>query len=201
MLVEICNEFDRRGWRGWDRYPVQIVEHMQAGSGRLDPTAAAAIAPARFRLQNGITDSALRQALAEIGADRRLLPEPPTSGVIVNNTFNVSGDNNSVSNVRVGDQNITLQSSKTDSLKAVQWLVCEALAGNVHDDQLQALGEQLQARDDVAPADIELVTGEIVAREAPDQTRLKKMRDSLMTSATSGLLVRAIITVADSALA
>jgi hypothetical protein len=197
MITQIHDEFERRGWRDPGQYPVAIVEHMRVGSGRLDPVAAARIAPKRFLLTNGITRDRLCDALAQVGADRQLLPEPSTPGVTVNNTFNVTGDNNNISNVNVGDQIITLQSSKADSLKAVEWLVREALAGNVHEHQLRDLGQQLQARDDIVPADIEHVTGEVIAQEAPDQTRLQKMRDSLMTSAASGLLVQTIVAVAN----
>lgn len=200
MITEIHDEFERRGWRHPNRYVVAIVEQMQVDDGRLDPAAAARLAPKRFLIINGISDEQLREVLAHVGADRQLRPDPSTSGVTVNNTFNVTGDNNNISNVRVGDQNITLKSSKEDSLKAVEWLVREALGGDVHEQQLQLLGVQLQARDDVDRADIELVVGEVISQEAPDQTRLQKMRDSLMTSAASGLLVQILVAVANSAL-
>jgi hypothetical protein len=194
LIQLVSDEFERRGWRSTGDLPVQIVRQALL-SGRLDAHAAATLARQAFLLKNGVCRAEVKAALEPLFAGRHLQPDAPsTQGVIVQNHFSISGDNNVVSHINVGGQQFTLtsQSTKEQSLQAVEALVAQALADGWPSGGVTRLQDHLEARGDVTEPEIEQAAQRAIEAGNAKPGQLAQLRTSLMAGTVSGLLVRAL---------
>ena len=114
----------------------------------------------------------------------------------------ISGDNNYVANVNVGERQTILaaDTAREKVLEAVRALVQGGFEAPVEQDELIQLDRFVSSRSDLDLTEIESATREGIEEAKPEPGRLAKMRETVMTSAASGLLVQAIIAVTDALL-
>jgi DNA-binding NarL/FixJ family response regulator len=202
LLRALGDEFQSRGWSDDSDLALKITHDAQTLR-RLDANAAATLASRGFLLRNRTSRAKLRGALASVFAGRTLLDpdlDHPHTMPAPQHTNITIGDGNTGVNINVGGQqvNVTAQSSKDDVLAGVAALVRAALQGEVPATQFAQLDQLISARNDLEQKDIETVTAEIVEQAAPPPSKLTQLRNSVITSAGSGLLVQGIIAVLNS---
>jgi hypothetical protein len=197
LLRAIGDEFQSRGWSDNSDLALKITQDAQTLR-RLDAKAAAALANRGFLLRNRTSRAKLRGALASVFAGRNLLDpdlDHPHTMPAPQHTNITIGDGNTGVNINVGGQqvNVTVQSAKDDVLAGVAALLRDALQGELPATQFTQLDQLISAREDFDQKDIETITAEVIEQGDPPPSKLAQLRNSVMTSAASGLLVQGII--------
>jgi hypothetical protein len=199
LLREIGDEFQSRGWRDDGDLALKITQQAQSRRG-LDADMAASLAGRAFLLRNRTTRAKLRAALLRVFAGRALLDpdlDHPHTMPTPHNTNITFGNGNTISdvNITVGGQqvNLTAQASKEEVLDGVATLLHEALRSSLSETDLAKFDQLISARDDLDQKEIETVTAEVIQQDDPPPSKLAQLRNSVMTSAASGLLVQGII--------
>ena len=192
LIRELGDCFEGHGWRDDENLALAIAEQARA-AGALDADAAAS-ASGSFLTRNGIDRSQLYEAIVSVFAGRHLLPAESDYPATINNSFEIHGDGNVISNVNLGGQqyNLTSESSADEVIGAVRALIREALDSGLSDSMLAGLGRYVESRPDIDQAQVEVATREVIAETAPEPGKLARLRDAIAASTASGLLVHGI---------
>jgi hypothetical protein len=198
LLREIGNEFQAEGWQDTSDLALRVTQQAQARSA-LDPRAAATLAGEEFLERNGTSVSAVECALARVFHGRTLVAGDAAGAPVAvahQTTINI-GDNNSGVTVNVGGQQqiLTLASTREDVLAGVEHVLQELLDGGVDAGRISALDALVGARDDVLQDELEAVATGSIERAKPAPSKLAALRNAIVTSAASGLLVQALTAV------
>ena len=198
LTQELGKGFSRRGWEDPESLAFEIAQAARR-TGSLDPKAATALANKVFLERNRIEPEDLEALIEEVFAGRNLVPperdHPP---VIENhtNTFEIKGDNNYVGQVNVGGRQtiLTTETARDEVLDAIRLFVQEGI-GDLDPDELASLDRLVSSRSDLDLSEVESATREGIQEAKPDSGGLERMREAVMSSTASGLLVQAIIAV------
>jgi hypothetical protein len=200
LVRAVGREFDDRGWSDPDDLALAIVRVAER-SGELDPKAAADLADPSFLESNGISRTTLRNAIATVFAGRTLLPEQGPAPTFVDQSVRI-GDNNTISGAinAGGNQLVLTQDTPPEQLlSAIGNFVASAVDNGFAPQELQLLDRLAEDRKLPAEQLDAAVRAGIESAEA-GPGRLAMFRDAVLTSATSGLVVQAIISAAGATL-
>jgi hypothetical protein len=199
LTQELGDGFKLRGWEDPESLAFEIAQAARKTES-LDPAASAGLASKVFLERNGIERGELEDLVADLFARHTLMPaerDYPTTVERHTNTFVISGDNNYVANVNVGERQTILaaDTAREKVLEAVRALVQGGFEVPIEQDELIQLDRFVSSRSDLDLTEIESATREGIEEAKPEPGGLAKMRETVMTSAASGLLVQAIIAV------
>lgn len=201
LISEIAEEFQRLGWRDHGGLALKIVQQAQE-RGALDTDDAASLAGRGFLVLNRTSRARVREVLDGVFAGRSLLDpsseHSPTMSETHNTHTNINiGDANTLSDVHInvgGQQlNLTAQATKPEVLAGLTGLLRQAIETGLDGPKLARLDQLVSAREDVDQSEIEAVVAEVIEETDPASSTLVKLRDGVMTSTASGLVVHGII--------
>jgi hypothetical protein len=195
LVRAVGREFDQRGWSDPEDLALQVVRRAEQ-TGRLDPGDAAGLAAADFLAANGISRSALRQALAAVFSGRALQAEPSTGDTYIDQSVKI-GDNTTFSgSINAGGNQMVIQQNTPPEqiLSALGDLVTAGLDDSFASDELELIDRAAEAQK-ISLADLEAAVRVAVESAAPEPGKLAKLRDAVLTSTASGLAVKAILAV------
>jgi hypothetical protein len=195
LVRAVGREFDQRGWSDPEDLALQIVRRVEQ-TGQFDPGDAAGLAAADFLATNGISRSALRQALAAVFSSRALKAEPSAGDTYIDQSVKI-GDNTTFSgSINAGGNQIVIQQNTPPEqiLSALGDLVTAGLDDSLASDELELIDRAAEAQK-ISLADLEAAVRVAVERAAPEPGKLAKLRDAVLTSTASGLAVKAILAV------
>jgi hypothetical protein len=204
LITALGDEFERRGWDDDDHLALAITRAASAARS-LDATSAATLASSLYLARNNIDLATLQRAIAAVFAGMTLRePDYDETRAVadVHNSIQISGDRNVVSNVNLGGRvfSLSMGSPKEEVLAAVEALVGDALSSGLSADDLLAISQMIDGRQDLAGAELEQAVLGTIREVGPEPGRLAEFRDAVLTSAASGILVQAIIAAAGAAL-
>src|SRR4029077_10863462 len=160
---------------------LEMVESAQAAGVALEAAAAAEGAPNSFLARNDIERAELERALEAVFAGRVLVPAERDYPSIINNTFQINGDGNVITNVNLGGNqyNLTSESSAAEVIDAVGDLVADGLGSGISPEALGALSSYVETRPDIDQAQIEAAAREQIEKADPDPGALARLRDAV----------------------
>jgi hypothetical protein len=198
LTQELGESFTRRGWDDPESFAFEIAQAARR-TGVLDPKAATALASKVFLERNRIGSAELEGLITEVFAGRNLVSSERDHPPVVEqhtNTIAIRGDNNSVANINAGGRQtiLTAGTAKERVLEAVRSLVREG-SDHLDANELADLDRLVSSRSDLDLIEVEAAARAGLEEAKPDAGRLQKMREAVVSSTASGLLVQAIIAV------
>ena len=199
LRTRLAAAFDARGWE-YDLVTGKAVAERTERDGRIDPAALASAVPNSFLQRTGATRDEVEAVIEHVAGGRVLRAEERTPATLVVNDnrhqLNLGQGAqivNSQVNVSGKQINIRADSSKDDVMAGVAELVRAGLNDGWDPAAARDLAEVVDARDDVASADIEAVVREVAAEEAAEPGRARRMIESITEQGFGGALAVGIV--------
>jgi hypothetical protein len=193
LVRAISAEFDRRGWNDPDDLALAITTATARG-GELDVSSASELAGEAFLERNGITRAALRKALGDVFADRVFEKQGRAGPTFIDQSVTI-GDHNTISgSINAGGNQLALSQNTPPEqlLYALGDFVASAVSDGFSPRELELLDRLLAARQ-LDSDQLEAAARAGLQSADPEPGRLAKFRDAVLSSATSGLAVQAIL--------
>jgi hypothetical protein len=198
LLREIGNEFQRRGWQDPSALALKITQQAQSMR-KLDADVSASLADQAFLVENGTTVVLVQAALAAVFDGRSLLDpaqDQPLLTASAHGTHINIGNQNTGVTINVGGQQVASMGTPRDELlRGIEAFLEEAFDGSLDEARLLALDHLMGSRKDIDQPALEAVVSRVVEKVDPSPSKLAQMRNAVMASAGSSLLVQAILTV------
>jgi hypothetical protein len=199
LLREIGNEFQKHNWQDTSDFALRITQKAQAMR-TLDPVAATSLVDQGFLVRNQTSVAVVQAAIVAVFRGRSLLDpdlDQPAISSTAQNTNITIGDNNAGVQINVGGQQLTLSSTtpRDQVLTGVEAFLREALDGSLAEPRLNELDHLVSSRDDIDQSALERVASQAIRAPNAKSSKVANLRDAVLTSAASGLLVQAILAV------
>lgn len=193
LVRAVAAEFDDRGWDDPEDLAVQITNATAAGD-RLDPDAAAGLAPESFLERNETSRDVLRAALARLFAGRTFQEKDQPDSTYIDRSVKIGDNNTFTGNINTGEGQVVLSenSSPAELLAAVGDFVATAVERGFSPAEMELLDRLLEARQ-VKPGEIETAARGGLERSGADAGRLAEFRDKVLAGAATGLAVQGIM--------
>jgi hypothetical protein len=193
----LAGEFDRRGWVDKEDLALKITDAALA-SDELEADPASQLASDSFLQLNGISREELRAVLGSVFAGRVLVEKDYRPSTFIDNSVRI-GDNNTISGtISVGGSHLTLTNNTPapELLSAFAIFVTAATDGKFTSADLEFLDHLVQSRDDLDQEQLQAAARQGIEGADLEPGRLTAFRDAVITSASSGLAVQAILAAA-----
>lgn len=189
--------FKGQGWLLEQGLLPPVIDEIEK-QGPADGAALAAVISGDYLDRHGISRAQMATVLGQALGGRSLDSEPAkqSTTVIYDNRNSIQINNSQVSGsqLNTGQQiQVNADASRDDIRTAIAALVSAGLAGDWNPQAAQALGEVIEAREDIDFAEIRDVAQKAGAPQQADPGKIKAFLTQVGTSVASSTLTQAII--------
>jgi hypothetical protein len=190
----LAGEFDRRGWSDKEDLALKITEAaLESNELKADP--ASQLASNSFLQLNGISREEFHTLLERFFAGRVIAEKDHQFSTFIDQSVKI-GDNNTISGtISVGGNHLTLTSNTLapELLSNFASFVTAASGGEFTPTDLEFLDRLVLSRDDLDQEQLQAAARRGIEDADLNPSRLVAFRDAVITSASSGLAVQAIL--------
>jgi hypothetical protein len=197
----LAGELERRGWE-WNVVEGRRLVEQIVANGRVDAQQLAQGISSTYLERVGAARADMAEAIEHAVGGCVPRPEEHVSTTLIahDNRYQLNiaaGAQVTSSNVNVGGAQINIKSNaeRAEILAGVGALVRAGLIGDWNIGAARELGSVIDAREDIALADIEGTVAEVVEADPPEPGRARSMIESISAQGLGGALATGITTV------